>query len=120
MFQLYKTNTNEIFKLFQDLLTSLPHVQECHCRQWDVASFIAASAALTLVTYNTVQISKLESAIEAKQAKTELLTDISKLHEQHLHKLDEMIADIRNKLQVIKIQNNIRVRVDRIYCTNHF
>jgi len=29
--------------------------------------------------------------IEAQQAKTDLLTDISKLHEQHLHKLDSMI-----------------------------
>lgn len=38
-FQLYKCNTNEIFKLFQDLLTSLPHVHKCHHRQWDVASF---------------------------------------------------------------------------------
>jgi hypothetical protein len=27
-FQLYKGNTNKIFKLFQDLLTSLPHIQE--------------------------------------------------------------------------------------------
>jgi hypothetical protein len=27
-FKLYKDNTNEIFKLFHDLLTCLPHVQE--------------------------------------------------------------------------------------------
>ncbi len=63
-----------------------------------------ASAALTLAPYNTVQISKLEAAIEAKQAKTDLLMDITKLHEQHLHKLDEMIDDIGNELQVIRIQ----------------
>jgi hypothetical protein len=95
-FKLYKDNTNQIFKLFHDLLTSLPHVQERHCHQWDIASFVAASATLFLATYNTIQISKLEMAIEAQQAKTDLLTDISKIHEQHLHKLDGMIDEIGN------------------------
>jgi len=28
IFKLYKQNTNEIFKLFHDLLASLPHVHE--------------------------------------------------------------------------------------------
>jgi hypothetical protein len=46
-FQLYKGNTNEIFKLFQDLLTSPSHIQERHHHQWYVASFVAATAALT-------------------------------------------------------------------------
>jgi hypothetical protein len=102
-FKLYKANTNDIFKLFHDLLASLPHVHECHRRQWDVTSFVAAIATLSLTTYNTVQILKLETAIEAHQAKTELLTDISKLHEQHLHKLDSMIDDIGRELQVVKM-----------------
>jgi hypothetical protein len=56
-FQLYKGNTNEIFKLFNDLLVSLPHVLSQQQRQWDIASFIVAMSALTLATYNTVQIS---------------------------------------------------------------
>jgi hypothetical protein len=60
-FQLYKSNTDKIFKLFQDLLTSLPHVHDRHHRQWDVASFVAATVSLTLATYNIVQISKLET-----------------------------------------------------------
>jgi phenylpyruvate tautomerase PptA (4-oxalocrotonate tautomerase family) len=42
-----------------------------------------------------VQISKLETAIEAQQAKMDLLKEITKLHEQHLHKLDEMIDGIK-------------------------
>jgi hypothetical protein len=113
-FQLYKDNTNEIFRLFHNLLTSLPHVQERHCRQWDVASFVAATAALSLATYKTIQISKLETAIEAHQTKTDLLTDISKLHEQHLHKLDGMVDDIGNELQVVRMQHLFRVRLDRI------
>jgi hypothetical protein len=111
---LYKDSTNEIFKLFNDFLTSLPHVQERHRRQWDIASFVAATAALSLAIYNTIQISKLETAIEAQQAKTDLPTDISKLHEQHLHKLDVMIDEIGNELQVVWLQQQLQVRVDRI------
>ncbi len=79
-FQIYKQNTREIFKLFHNLLSSLPHVHEQQHRQWDVASFVAATAALSLATYNSIQISKLETAIKAQEAKTDLLTDIAKLH----------------------------------------
>ncbi len=75
---------------------------------------MAETAALSLATYNTVQISKLETAIEAQQAKTDLLTDISKLHEQHLHKLDSMINDIGRELQVVKMQNLFKLRVERV------
>jgi hypothetical protein len=105
---------NEIFKHFHDLLMSLPHVHERQRRQWDVVSFVAATAALTLATYNTVQILKLEMAIEAQQAKTNLLSDISKLHEQHLHKLDGMIDDIGKELQVVKVQQTFLVKIERI------
>jgi hypothetical protein len=66
IFQLYKQNTNEIFKFFTDLLASLPHVHERQRRQWDIAAFATATAALMLATYNTVHISKLETAIEAQ------------------------------------------------------
>jgi hypothetical protein len=58
-FALYKDNTNEIFKLFHDFLTSLRHVHECHRWQWDITSFVAATAALSLATYNTVQNIKI-------------------------------------------------------------
>jgi hypothetical protein len=68
------------------------------------ASFVAATWALTLATYNTVQISKLEMAIKSQQCKTNLLTDIPKLHEQQLCKLDEMMDDIGKELKVIQIQ----------------
>jgi hypothetical protein len=72
-FEIYKSDLKQAFKLFNDLLASLPHVQERQRRQWDVASFVAATSALTLSTYNTVQISKLETAIEKQQQKTDLL-----------------------------------------------
>jgi hypothetical protein len=65
-FKLYKLHIRQVFKLFKDLLASLPHVPERQRRQWDIASFVAATSALTLSTYNTVQISKLETTIEAQ------------------------------------------------------
>jgi hypothetical protein len=109
-FQLYKQNTDDIFKLFNDLLISLPHVQSSQCQQWDVASFVAAMSALTLATYNTVQISKLEASIEAQKKKTDLLTDITKLHEQHLHKLDEMIQQIMRNFKSSKCNKNLNFK----------
>ncbi len=114
IFSLYKQNTNEIFKLFTDLLESLPHVNEQQQRQWDIVAFGTASAAVTLATYNTVQISKLETAIEAQQAKTDLLTDITKLHEHQMHKLDNMVDDIGKELQVVQFENEFRVKIERV------
>ncbi len=102
-FELYKSDINQVFKLFHDLLASLLHIPECQRRQWDIASFITATSALTLSTYNTVQISKLETAIEAQKQKTDLLADIVKLRKQHLHQLDEMIEDIGKEIQALKV-----------------
>jgi hypothetical protein len=113
-FQIYRQNTKEIFKLFNDLLASLPHVHARQRRQWDVASFVAATAALSLATYNTIQISKLETAIEVQQAKTDLLTDITKLHEEHLHQLQGQMSDIGNEIQVVKLVQTWQIRVERI------
>jgi hypothetical protein len=61
-----------------------------------------------------VQISKLEMAIEAQQAKTDLLTDITKLHEHHMHKLDNMVDDIGKELQVVQFENQFRVKIERV------
>jgi len=113
-FQIYRQNTKEIFKLFNDLLASLPHVHARQRRQWDVASFVAATAALSLATYNTIQISKLETAIEVQQAKTDLLTDITKLHEEHLHQLQGQMSNIGNEIQVVKLVQTWQIRVERI------
>ncbi len=40
MFELYRGNTNEIFKLFNNLLISLPYILACQHRQWDIALFL--------------------------------------------------------------------------------
>ena len=75
---------------------------------------MAATAALSLATYNTIQISKLETAIEAQEAKTDLLTDISKLHEAHLHQLQGQMDGIGNEIQVVKLFQEWEVRIERI------
>jgi uncharacterized FlaG/YvyC family protein len=102
-FELYKSDIRQVFKLFHNLLAS----------QWDIASFVAATSALTLSTYNTVQISNLETAIEAQKQQTDLLTDIIKQHEQHLHQLDEMIEDIGNEIKKLRVQVGFHFSIDR-------
>jgi hypothetical protein len=111
--ELYKSDIHQVFKLFQDLLASLPQLPERQRRQWDIASFVAATSTLTLSTYNTVQISKLESAIETQKQKTNLLVHIVRLHKQHLHKLDKMIEDIGNEIQKLKVQAGFHFSIDR-------
>jgi hypothetical protein len=118
-FQLYKQNTDEIFKLFNNLLISLLHVPSRQHRQWDIASFVTATLVLTLAMYNTVQISKLEASIEDQKKKMGLLTDITKLHKEHLHKLDKMIQQIGEELQVIQMQQKFKFRMDRIIAQNN-
>jgi hypothetical protein len=78
-----------------------------------VASFVIATSALTLSTYNTVQISKLESKIEAQKQKTDLLTDIAKIHEQHLHQLYRMIDTIGQELKALKVQSGPHFSIDK-------
>ena len=112
-FELYKSDVKQIFKLFKDLLASLPHVPERQRRQWDVASFAIATSSLALSTYNTIQISKLESAIEKQKQKTDLLADIVHIHEQHLHQLDRMIDDIGNEIAKLKVQAGFYFSIDR-------
>jgi hypothetical protein len=88
-------------------------VPERQRQQWDIASFVAAMASLMLSTSNTVQVSKLETAIEAQKQKTDLLADIVKLHEQHLHQLDKMIDDIGREIQALKVQSGLHFSIDK-------
>jgi hypothetical protein len=60
-----------------------------------------------------VHISKLESAIKAQKEKTDLLANIVKLHEQHLHQLDEMIKNIGKEIQALKVQSGLHCSIDR-------
>jgi hypothetical protein len=42
-----------------------------------------------------------------------LLADIIKLHEQHLHQLDDTIDNICNKLQKLKVQAGFHFSINR-------
>jgi hypothetical protein len=112
-FELYKSDIKQVFKVFHNLLASLPHIPECQRRQWDITSFVTATSTLTLSTYNMVQISKLKTTIETQKQKIDLLADIVKLHEEHLHQLDKMTEDIGNEIEKLKIQFGFHFSIDR-------
>jgi hypothetical protein len=63
--------------------------------------------------HNTVQISKLKTAIEAQKQMTDLMADMFTLHEQHLHQLDKMIKDVGNEIQKLKVQSGFHFNIDR-------
>jgi uncharacterized FlaG/YvyC family protein len=69
---------------------------------------------LSLATYNTVQISEVEATNEAQQPKTDLLANITKLQEQHLHKLNEIIDAIGEELKVVQKKLKFLFSNDRI------
>jgi hypothetical protein len=60
-----------------------------------------------------VQISKPESKIEAQKQTTDLLTDIVKIHEQHLHQLDRVIDTIGQELKALKVQSGLHFSIDK-------
>ncbi len=111
----HKLNYNSTSKqiTFAHMLTNaLYAVKEVTIQALSSMMVTTATSALTLSMYNTVQISKLETAIEAKKQKTDLLADIVKLHEQHLHQLDEMIEDIGNEIKKLKVQNGFHFSIN--------
>ena len=48
-----------------------------------------SAAALTLATYNTARISKLETQIAHNNKRLDHLVDIMSLHEQHFKAVDK-------------------------------
>jgi hypothetical protein len=67
-------------------------------RQFDLVTLGIATAALTLATYNTVQISKVKNKITANEKKLDHLIDITNLHKQHFKAVDTKLDDISNQL----------------------
>ncbi len=57
-----------------------------------------SAAALTLATYNTARISKLEMQIAQNNKRLDHLVDITSLHEQHFKALDKELDDVAEKL----------------------
>ncbi len=44
----------------------------------------------------------------------DLLTDVSKLHEQHLHKLDTMVDNIGEEIHMFKVKQDLKTSINHI------
>jgi len=91
-----------------------------HKRQ--IVGFIAlgeATAALGLATVNRIELDKMKDAITEFGHKTDVIVDVQKLHDKHLHLLqaqvdsllDEM-AVAENTLNVMILNTNLRTRIE--------
>jgi SHS2 domain-containing protein len=65
-----------------------------------------AIAAAALSAFNAYRITGLNNEISALKSKTDLLVDISHLHEAHLHHLEEK-TDATNKLLANLLESNV-------------
>jgi hypothetical protein len=65
-----------------------------------------AIAAMALSSFHAYRITELNNEILALKSKTELLVDISHLHEAHLHHLEEK-TDATNKLLADLLESNV-------------
>jgi hypothetical protein len=93
---------------FQDVIKALPQTTEVDMPGWPKC-FVAlgiAIAAMSLSSFNAYRITELNSEISALKSKTDLLVDVSHLHEAHLHHLEEK-TDARNKLLADLLESNV-------------
>jgi hypothetical protein len=93
---------------FQDVIKALPQTTEIDTPGWP-KRFVAIGlpiAAVALSTFNAYRITELNSDISALKSKTDLLVDVSHLHEAHLYHLEEK-TDAMNKLLADLLESNI-------------
>jgi hypothetical protein len=93
---------------FQDVIKALPQTTEIDL-PGRLKRFVAlgiAIAAAALSSYNAIRIMELNSEISALKSKTDLLVDVSHLHEAHLHHLEEN-TDATNKLLADLHESNV-------------
>jgi hypothetical protein len=93
---------------FQDVIKALPQTTEIDLpgRPKRFIALGIAIAAAALSSYNAYRITELNNKISALKSKTDLLVDISHLHEAHLHHLEEK-TDATNKLLADLLESNI-------------
>ena len=60
----------------------------------------------TLSSYNAYRITELNNEISALKSRTDLLVDVSHLHEDHLHHLEDK-TDATNKLLADLLESNV-------------
>jgi len=84
---------------FQDIINTLPQTTEITTpgRPKRFIAICIAIAAMAMSSFNAYMITQLNSEISALKSKTNLLVDISHLHEAHLHHLKDK-TDTINKL----------------------
>jgi hypothetical protein len=93
---------------FQDIIKALPQTTEIDLpgRPKQFIALGIAIAAASLSSYNAYRITELNNEISALKSKTDLLLDISHLHEAHLHHLEDK-TDATNKLLADLLESNI-------------
>jgi hypothetical protein len=93
---------------FQDVIKALPQTTEVDMPRWP-KRFTALGIAITakaLSSFNAYRITELNNEISALKSKTDLLVDISHLHEAHLHHLEEK-TNATNKLLADLLESNV-------------
>ncbi len=93
---------------FQDVIKALPQTTEIDLpgRPKRFIALGIAIAAAALSSYNAYRITELNNEISALKSKTDLLVDISHLHEDHLHHLEDK-TDATNKLLADLLESNV-------------
>jgi hypothetical protein len=66
-----------------------------------------SAAALTLATYNTARISKLETQIAQNNKQLDHLVNITNLHKQHFKAVDQELDDVADKLALVLRINKV-------------
>jgi hypothetical protein len=94
---------------FNNILVALPEYEiiSRDKRFLDLISFGMSAAALTLATFNTAKISKLETQIAHNNKRLDHLVDITNLHEQHFKVVDQKLDDVSNKLATLLSINKV-------------
>ena len=93
---------------FQDVIKALPQTTEIDLpgRPKRFIALGIAIAAATLSSYNAYRITELNNEISALKSRTDLLVDVSHLHEAHLHHLEDK-TDATNKLLADLLESNV-------------
>jgi hypothetical protein len=94
---------------FTNILAALPEYEivSRDKRFLDLISFGMSAAALTLATFNTARISKLETQIAHNNKRLDHLVDITNLHEQHFKAVDQKLDDVSSKLALLLRINKV-------------
>jgi hypothetical protein len=93
---------------FQDVIKALPQTTEIDMpgRPKRFVAIGIAIAAMALSSFNAYRITELNNEISALKSKTDLLVDVSNLHEAHHHHLEEK-TDATNNLLVDLPESNV-------------